>query len=806
MGVQVAESSEFRLLEALFWYEIDEDHMLWFVIENGSLIAKTYSKIGEHIGEDRIFATGITSAHSKVVYVEMLDTGQFIVNRRELTDSGPYDSEVKTYYDLYSAEGEIIRRDEYAVRTENGYVENGYFDLTDGSKLQISTYNRFELNSKLELSIFDASGAHTVVNLNIASEAVEEGRHVIEWFDDAVVMDNGQFAVFTYSVHGQWGEHAVEYSFEIFDASGRSLSTELHVPTSRVEDSQFADYDYDVYDYDITGNGNFIALHSYWYDPSQEEHQVTLDLEMIIFNQQGDVVSKTVLRHSREGYWKVIDARITHLDGGGWVVTWGEGWDLDNVGKSAVRFFQIFDEHGTAISQRDTIINSYNDLVEDIDPYFLVTPLSDGGFVATWRMKDQESADYGPLDYVWMQRAYDGAGNALTKAFSITDFEYQSYVLGVEPLDDGGWVTSFGEGKIKEFHVSDLDHAPVAYDVGFYVEEDGKIDIYKTFIQYIDQDGDKILGVEITKMPELGKIVLEGEEIRVGDVIPWSKFATPYYDSPFLYYQTPKDINGIDVTSIAFRVLSENGAKSNEAFLHANIDSVVDVPTSSDFEITIKEDSAVTLSLDMFFYQANESGEFTSIETEAAYVKWGTYGLWRDFLNGEEIEDYGYMAQANEFGDNYGVIRFRVGDDQRRQSDWYEITVNVEEVMDTINGTRRRDVMTGIDGSNKLVGKDGNDTFQAGSYDDIYVGGEGRDRFVFVAGGGSDKVKDFTHGEDMIDVSAIVGVHNLRTLRSHLSQADGKVTIHFEDRDDGDNTLVLEHTRIKDMDKHDFVF
>jgi Ca2+-binding RTX toxin-like protein len=88
---------------------------------------------------------------------------------------------------------------------------------------------------------------------------------------------------------------------------------------------------------------------------------------------------------------------------------------------------------------------------------------------------------------------------------------------------------------------------------------------------------------------------------------------------------------------------------------------------------------------------------------------------------------------------------------------------------DALTGTTGANVLTGLAGNDTLnggagadtlVGGAGNDTLVGGSGADILTGGLDADRFVFSALGDSapgapDSITDFTHGTDLIDLSAI---------------------------------------------------
>ncbi len=642
--------------------------------------------------------------------------------------------------------------------------------------------------------IFDEAGNHSVKAYDFTNDTEWS-----EYFSDAIVLDNGTFAVFTQRTKGS-GIPDTKFQFEVFDSTGQSLTGEIAFASYRSADVSISQ----MQDYELNADGNFVALH--YSAGYAQSNKATIDLDMLVFDQQGHVLTTTSLRSGNEGYWKIIDAKVTNLDGGGWVVTWGEGVDFDNQGFSDLRYFQVFDEGGAAISQKTLITGPDEYFVSAIYPGFTTTALAGGGFVVSWLRVNAEMDEIGPFRHVWMQRAYDADGNALTKAFQINDTDFLYPVLSVEALDDGGWLTTFVDGQMKEFHVGDVDNVPISYDMRFVLTEDEPREFYRWDFMYLDPDGDEIAGIRITDLPEAGEVVYNGSVVKAGDFIPWADVRKNYGDGNHFFYRPPKDLNGEDVALIGYQTVMGNGTASNEAHLEVDIVAKTDVPTSVDFEITIKEDSHPVFNESMFEYGGREGGEFSGVRTSAAYVKNGTYGLWTDFIPVDDLATVPYRPLKNEFGDNYTTIMFQVVDNTGLTSAWYEIKVNVEEVMDTTRGTDKRDVMTGIEGSNKLIGGKGNDVFRSGAFNDIYVGGKGRDTFEFMADGGADVVKDFQIGSDIIDVSALSDVTNMASLRSHLSHANGNVTIHFSGRDDSSNVLVIEDVRIGELGSKDFEF
>ncbi len=93
-----------------------------------------------------------------------------------------------------------------------------------------------------------------------------------------------------------------------------------------------------------------------------------------------------------------------------------------------------------------------------------------------------------------------------------------------------------------------------------------------------------------------------------------------------------------------------------------------------------------------------------------------------------------------------------------------------------ITGSRRADVLMGGAGADTLIGGAGNDTIIGGGGFDsllgglgddrfldaegaqVYEGGAGLDRYAFLAGHGHDSIRDFTQGDDKIDLSGFAGI------------------------------------------------
>lgn len=73
----------------------------------------------------------------------------------------------------------------------------------------------------------------------------------------------------------------------------------------------------------------------------------------------------------------------------------------------------------------------------------------------------------------------------------------------------------------------------------------------------------------------------------------------------------------------------------------------------------------------------------------------------------------------------------------------------------TLAGNALANLLRGLGGNDTLTGGDGADTLEGGAGNDLLTGGTGADRFVLAGPDGSfDRIQDFVHGSDLIEVSA----------------------------------------------------
>ena len=125
---------------------------------------------------------------------------------------------------------------------------------------------------------------------------------------------------------------------------------------------------------------------------------------------------------------------------------------------------------------------------------------------------------------------------------------------------------------------------------------------------------------------------------------------------------------------------------------------------------------------------------------------------------------------------------------------------------DRLQGEEGNDTLYGGVGDDRIKGGDGNDTIYGGAGDDRIYGGAGNDTFVVGINHGNDRIKDFTDGEDTIDLSA-TGITDFADLT--ITQSGNDVIIStgpFNTHQGGNGTIRLEDFSIDDLDADDFLF
>ena len=142
-----------------------------------------------------------------------------------------------------------------------------------------------------------------------------------------------------------------------------------------------------------------------------------------------------------------------------------------------------------------------------------------------------------------------------------------------------------------------------------------------------------------------------------------------------------------------------------------------------------------------------------------------------------------------------GTLRLEGVDAESLDSD------NFLFVDDYVIGTDDDDVLTGSANNGDVYGKGGNDTITGGAGNDWLNGGEGSDRFVFEAGHGDDIIRDFTDGEDLIDLTKFSNIETFDDLT--IFQRGESTFIDLSAH--GGGTIELYSVNVNELDEADFI-
>lgn len=119
---------------------------------------------------------------------------------------------------------------------------------------------------------------------------------------------------------------------------------------------------------------------------------------------------------------------------------------------------------------------------------------------------------------------------------------------------------------------------------------------------------------------------------------------------------------------------------------------------------------------------------------------------------------------------------------------------------DKIYGNNGDDGLFGGDGNDRLFGGAGDDFISGNAGNDILKGGTGADEFAFYAGDGTDRVKDFTDGEDAVWL-VTYGFASAADVIALASFDGTDTTFDFG----GGDTLTLLNFDSANLDASDFV-
>jgi len=116
---------------------------------------------------------------------------------------------------------------------------------------------------------------------------------------------------------------------------------------------------------------------------------------------------------------------------------------------------------------------------------------------------------------------------------------------------------------------------------------------------------------------------------------------------------------------------------------------------------------------------------------------------------------------------------------------------------DVIRGGTKADTLMGDKGKDKLFGDGGSDTLIGGKGADKLKGGNGADTFVFNQGDGKDKIRDFSNGNDTLELD-VTGIASINDVQAVAAQSGNNLILSFSNSD----VLTLQNIDFDDLSGH----
>ncbi|MBT99683.1 MAG: hypothetical protein CL902_13830, partial [Dehalococcoidia bacterium] len=355
-----------------------------------------YNPIGEAVGGE-FLVNSVVSSTQEYSDVQALADGGFVVAWRDNsgTDGGSsWDVRAQRFDAKATAIG-----DEFRVNTHTGNeqrepsiasLDDGGFVVTwmdssghDGGSSWDIRMQRYDVNG-------DAVGEEILVNSYIQNSQYEPhvttltgGDFVVTWHDGS-----GHDGGSSWDIRMQRYTSGVDENGEVTTVA---VGDEMMVNT-------YTSGTQEVPSIGSLADGGFVVT---WRDNSS--HSNNWDVWAQQFDANSDAVGGEFRVNSYESS-EQREARVTGLEGGGYVITWhdnsshsgGSGWDVRA---------QIYDNNGIAVGSEFRV----NEYTSSSQYYPDVAPLEGGGFIITWW--DDSSHDGGSSYDVYAQR-YDADGTA----------------------------------------------------------------------------------------------------------------------------------------------------------------------------------------------------------------------------------------------------------------------------------------------------------------------------------------------------------------------------------------------------------
>ncbi|MBF0156916.1 MAG: tandem-95 repeat protein, partial [Magnetococcales bacterium] len=197
---------------------------------------------------------------------------------------------------------------------------------------------------------------------------------------------------------------------------------------------------------------------------------------------------------------------------------------------------------------------------------------------------------------------------------------------------------------------------------------------------YSDIEGSALSKVRISTLESAGALKLSGVDVNLNDEIAAAQIGN-------LTFTPAANANGAGYATFGFQV--HDGTDWSAAAYTTTIDvtAVNDAPTSANGTVTTNEDMARAFAAGDFSFSDVEGATLakirvTALESAGALQLSGVDVALNDEIAVADLPNLSFIPAANAFGTPYATFRFRVQDGSAWSAADYQMTVNVNSVVD----------------------------------------------------------------------------------------------------------------------------
>lgn len=488
------------------------------------------------------------------------------------------------------------------------------------------------------------------------------------------------------------------------------------------------------------------------------------------YNANGTVQGAEVQVNKTTSGWQ-MDAHVTALTSGGWVVTWSSnqnGTDYD-------LYQQVYNASGTAVGS-ETLVNT---TVASGQLSRAVTGLEGGGWVVTWTSDGQDGDDYG----VYQQRyAANGTAQGVETRVNTTTTGGQ-FDPSVAALADGGWIATWTSDG-----------------------QDG--DAYGVYMQRYTANGVKV-GTETRVNTTTAGDQSESSVSALADgswIVSWTSDGQDVYQRHYAVdIKGTNGVNSLVGTAFAETIYGYagndtlNGRRGGDIMIGGlgndtySVDDADDVVTEAANQGADAVNAAISFTLGAnvenltLTGSSNLSGTGNALSNRLTGNSGNntlTGGAGNDVLNGKAGADTMIGGTGNDtyYIDSQSDV---VSETSNQGTDTVYSTLNVNSLHANVEnlfltgssnltayGNDLANTLTGNGGDNILSGQGGNDTLRGGNGADRLEGGSGLDTLVGGAGNDRYYINSTDSDDDKIVETASGGTDTVYVGMSHTLQAN----------------------------------